>query len=114
MPTFTVKEKVKNQVVDAAQEQDSAEAILLQAVIKYKELQAQITFIQNELKAPRAIIESAASAAPEQSIVTPLFKISLIEVERENFDKKAAIAAIGRKKLAPYMSTTTFQQLRVS
>lgn len=114
MPTFTIKDKVTNQVVNTTQEAESADAILLQAVTKYKELQAKITFLSEELKASRSIIESAVKDAPGQRIVTPNFKVALIEMSRENFDKKAAIAILGKKKLSPFMSTTVFHQLRVS
>lgn len=113
MSTFTVKPISKEKTKQPETIED-ADAILLQAVVKYKELQAQITFLQNEIKAPRSIIEAAANAAQDHQVITPLFKVSLIEVERENFDKKSAIAALGRKTLKPFLSTTTFYQLRVS
>lgn len=114
MPTFTVKEKVAKKVEVESQTIEDADAILLQAVLKYKELQAKVNFVLNEMKASRSIIESAAMAAKGGVIVTEQFKVSLVDVERENFDKKAAIEALGRKKLAPFLSTTTFKQLRVS
>lgn len=113
MPTFTIKEKVKNQQVNDVQPVESADAILLQAVLKYREIQAQVAFLQNELKAPRSIIESAVQIAGG-SIITPKFKITYTEVNSERFDKEAAIKALGRKTLKPFLSTSTYFQLRVS
>ena len=87
---------------------------LLQAVIQYREIQAKLAYLQNELKAPRQVIENAVLAAPELKIITPEYKITMSEVNRENFDKKAALVALGREVLAPYISTTSFFQLRVT
>ncbi len=109
MSTFTVKpiDKVKPTNLE------EAGAILLQAVIDYRERQARIAYEQEGLKASRSIIEAAAKVAPGGKISTPQFTISLIEVSSERFDKEAAIEALGKKTLKPFMSTVTYTQLRV-
>jgi len=82
--------------------------------LAYKDLAAKIRFLGEQLKPIKERLEAAAAAAPEGKIVTEKFQILLSLGQRENFDKKAAIAALGRDKLAPFMSTTAFTQLRVS
>lgn len=108
MPTFTVKPITKKK------EKEVADEILLQAVKKYKELQANIQFLQEDLKASRLIIENAVKHAPDFRIVTKDYKITYSEVSSERFDKEAAISKLGRKKLEPFLSISTYHQLRVS
>lgn len=117
MSTFTIKPITKTETLTQTAPiptAEEAEYVLLQAVKKYKELQAQIAFLQAELKSPRAVIESAVSATKEGKIITPQFKASLSPVETERFDKKAAIGALGREVLEPFLSTSVSLRLLVS
>lgn len=110
MSTFTIKEKTSPKPQNIPNGEDD---ILLKAVLAYREHQARIAFETEALKPLREVIERHANAAPGGKIVTEQYAISLTPVERENFDKKAAIATLGRDKLAPFLSTTVFFQLRV-
>lgn len=93
---------------------DQSQIELGQAVSVYKELAAKIAFLSEQQKAAREIIEAAATNSPNGIIITESYKITLSLCQRENFDKKAALAALGKDKLAPFMSTVAFTQLRVS
>lgn len=96
--TFTVK--------PISKKKEAADEILLQAVIKYKELQAKLVFnseqLRKEMEAPRRIIEAACLAADDNKIITPEFRASF--VENKSLDAEAMISALGRKRLAPYIT----------
>lgn len=112
MSTFTIKPITKPETEQPTTE--AADAILLQAVIKYKELQAQIKFLSSELQAPRAIIESACNAAEDYTIITPQFQASFKEEIREDFNSKACVAALGREKLKEFFKSSIRKVLRVA
>lgn len=98
MSTFTIKEKVREQTME------DADAILLQAVIKYKELQAKISFLQNELKATRMIIEPVVKVAPNMEIINLKYKITYTPTT--SLDSDAMIKVFGRKSLAGFITET--------
>ena len=85
-----------------------------QAVLTYQEIKAKIAFLENELKAPRAIIEEAASKTEDGKIITASYKITLSIAERENFSLKNAKAVLGEAALKPFISTSAYTTLRVS
>ena len=119
MPTFTVKEKVaKKSRLENPQTMEDADAILLQAVVKFKELRALKAFkmkeIDDAMQAPRLIIERALDGVPDRTIVTPDFKISMTPSTTECLDKDAVIEKFGRGKLKQFLSTKTTYPLRVS
>ncbi len=87
---------------------------LAKDVDAYRKLQAQIKFFSEQLASVRERLQDAAVTAPEGRIVTPEFAIVLSECKRENFSLAAAKKALGEKALAPFVSTTTYTQLRVS
>ena len=84
------------------------------AVAEYKEIKAKLNFLQEQLKAPAEVIRLAAEAAPDGKIVTPEYKILLTEINSDRFDLKKAMEILGRDKLEPFLSTSTYTQLRVS
>lgn len=84
-----------------------------QAVLTYQEIKSKIAFLENELKAPKAIIEDAASKTQDGKIVTASYKITLSVAERENFSLKNAKAVLG-DALSPFISTSCYTTLRVS
>lgn len=109
MPTFTVKEKTKKQ------ESALADDILLQAVKKHRDLKANIKYLLSELEKVESILKEKAGAAPEQTIITPLYKITYKEENRAPyFNQKAAIAKLGLKTLQPFIEAKKSPVLRVS
>lgn len=104
MSTFTVKELEKKK----ESELEEADAILLQAIVKYKELMALARFQEAEIakaiEAPRKIIESYALNAPDYKIIAPTFKVSF--TENKSLNTEAVIEAFGRVKLAPFITET--------
>ena len=73
-----------------AQVAPKSPATLLQAVLAYKDIKAQITFLEEQLKGHKETIEAAASNTPDGKIVTEHFKVTLSICERENFKLKDA------------------------
>lgn len=104
----------KDEVMSNLKAAPETQADLDQAVAAYKEINAKIAFLSTQLKSHREVIEAAATNTPDGQVITEKYKITLSLCERENFDKKAAMAALGRDKLAPFLSTTAYTQLRVS
>ena len=74
------------------------------AVASYKDIKAKIAFLEEQLKASKAIIENAASQTADGKIITPDYKITLSIAERENFSLKNAKAVLG-DALNPFHST---------
>ncbi len=84
-----------------------------QAVLSYKEIKAKISFLENELKTHKEVIEAAASKTADGKIITQDYKITLTIAERENFSLKNAKAVLG-DSLKPFISTSAYTTLRVS
>jgi len=96
-----------------AQVAPKSPATLLQAVLAYKDIKAQITFLEEQLKGHKETIEAAASNTPDGKIVTEHFKVTLSICERENFKLKDAKIVLG-DALAPFISTSAYTMLKVS
>lgn len=78
-----------------------------------RKIRSKIAFLESQLKAPMATIRAAAETAPEGQIITEEYKIMLVSQEREYCDLRAAKAALGNK-LKPFLSKTSYKQLRIS
>lgn len=87
---------------------------LTQAVLSYREIKAKITFLENELKAHKNVIEDAASKTKDGVIITSEYKITLSIAERESFSLKQAKAVLGEEVLKDFISRTPYTTLRVS
>ncbi len=85
-----------------------------EAVAKYKDIKAQMTFLESQLKPIKDTLEVAASQMPDGTIITEAFKIALTIAQRENFSLKNAKAALGEDALKPFISISTYSMLRVS
>jgi hypothetical protein len=83
------------------------------AVATYKDISAKIKFLEEQLKAPKEVIEAAAAQTADGKIVTPEYKVTLSIVTRENFSLKNAKPVLG-SALDPFISKSTYTQLKVS
>lgn len=100
--------------LNLVQSQPQVTETLNQAVLTYKELKAKITFLENELKSSKEIIEAALSQTQEGSIITENWKASLSISQRESFSLKNAKAILGEEALKPFISNSVYTSLRVS
>jgi hypothetical protein len=82
-------------------------------VQSWREISAKIAFLSEQLKPIKERLEFAAAKAPEGKIITEEYAISLTLCQRDNFNLKAAKAALGEEKLKPFMTATAYTQLRI-
>lgn len=99
--------------INFAKAHEKADAIN-QAVLSYKEIKAKITYLENELKTHKEVIEEAAKSTENGSIIREEWKVVLTIAERESFSLKNAKAVLGEATLKPFISTSTYTVLRVS
>lgn len=85
-----------------------------EAVATYKTLKAQIAKLEAQLQPVKEALEHAASQTADGVILGETFKVTLVIAQRENFKLKDAKAILGAEILEPFISTSTYSQLRVS
>lgn len=84
---------------------------LQETVEQYKKIKAQISFLEEQLKPYKHILEMACVDLGGQ-IITPHFKITLSLQERESFDLKRARLEIP-ETVEKYLLTHSYTVLRV-
>lgn len=87
------------------------ENVIEQAVLEYIALKAQMEQIEGHLKRVRPVIEDAVPLGETKVIAG--HKISHTEAIRENFQLKAARFTVPAEVLAPFITISTYTQLRV-
>jgi hypothetical protein len=82
-------------------------------VRQYTVVKEQVDALEQEKKRLKDAIEMHMAHIGAKEIELAGFKVAIADCSRENFNLKEAIAKMGRKALAKFISETQYTQLRV-
>jgi hypothetical protein len=84
-----------------------------ETVREYARLKNEAAELETHLKRLRNVIEVALSGEPEHKATIAGIHLSLVEVERDNFNLKKAMEKLDGRVLRPYITTSRYTMLKL-